>query len=91
MLFCAYTASGAGAPRSSGGTLLLLLLQPNSAAAAAAAAAAKHSHLHLALVSLAHLVALEAVLIPAGFLAQLAVPAQLVQALGLDAVGNLQI
>jgi hypothetical protein len=47
------------------------------------------AHLHLSLVALAHLVALEAVLIPAGLLAQLAVPAQLVQALGLNAVGNL--
>lgn len=46
-------------------------------------------HLHLSPVAVAHLVALEAVLIAALLLAQLAVPAQLLQALGFDGVGNL--
>jgi hypothetical protein len=45
--------------------------------------------LHLPAVALAHLVALEAVLVAALLLAQLAVPPQLLEALGLDAVGNL--
>ena len=45
---------------------------------------------HLALVALAGQVALEAVLVPALLLTHLAVPAQLLQALGLDSVGNLQ-
>jgi hypothetical protein len=49
------------------------------------------THLHLAAVALAHLVALEAVLIAARLLAQLAVPAQLGQPLGLDAVGDLGV
>lgn len=47
-------------------------------------------HLHLPPVPFTHLVALEAVLISALLLAQLAVPAQLAKTLGLDARGNLQ-
>lgn len=47
-------------------------------------------HQHLALVRLAGLVALEAVLITALLVAHLAVPAQLLQALGFDAVRNLR-
>jgi hypothetical protein len=47
-------------------------------------------HLHLPSVPLTHLVALEAVLISALLLAQLAVPPQFAKALGLDARGNLQ-
>jgi hypothetical protein len=43
-------------------------------------------HLHLALVRLRHRVALEAVLVAALLLAHLAVPSQLLQALGLDAI-----
>lgn len=42
-------------------------------------------------MALTHLVALEAVFITARLLAQLAVPAQLVETLGLDAVGNLEM
>lgn len=49
----------------------------------------KHTHTHLAQVVLAHLVALESVLIPALLLTQLAVPTQALQALGLDPVADL--
>ena len=48
-------------------------------------------HQHLALVRLAGLVALETVFIAALLVAHLAVPTQLLQALGLDAVRNLQL
>ena len=47
-------------------------------------------HHHLALVGLAGEVALEAILVAALLLAHLTIPAQLLQALGLDAIGNLQ-
>jgi len=46
---------------------------------------------HLALVPLARLVTLEPVLVPALLLAQLAVPAELLQALGLDGIANLLV
>lgn len=44
--------------------------------------------LHLALVRLAHTVALESVLVPALFLAHLAIPSQFLQTLRLDSVRN---
>lgn len=47
-------------------------------------------HLHLPPVPFTHLVALEAVLISALLLTQLAVPTKLLQPLGLDPIGNLQ-
>lgn len=44
--------------------------------------------LHLALVALAHAVALEAVLVATLFLAHLAVPAELLETFGLDPVSD---
>lgn len=44
--------------------------------------------LHLALVRLAHAVALESVLVAALLLAHLAVPSELLQSFGLDSVGD---
>lgn len=44
--------------------------------------------LHLALVALAHAVALEAVLVAALFLAHLAVPAELLETFGLDSISD---
>ena len=45
---------------------------------------------HLALVTLRSQVALEAILVSALLLAHLAIPSQLLQALGFDAISNLQ-
>jgi hypothetical protein len=47
-------------------------------------------HLHLPPVPFTHLVALEAVLVSTLLLTQLAVPTQLLEALGLDAVCDLR-
>lgn len=44
--------------------------------------------LHLALVALAHAVALESVLVSALLLAHLAVPSELLESLGLDSIGD---